>query len=221
MRLFFENVHPDDQDRCRDYFLQVRLEQDPGDMFVRFYREKVQRIFRLHMDDIPQSDNLPDKPCIQVADFTDLFVVKDCYVRDLEQLEEYVSERTQELSEALENCRLEIQKKNHDLDNLKIYEAMFTASLDARLFVDSCLRIKAVNPAYENFFGLDREQLVGRSYPVFLLDMYGAKEYKKNVKPGLRMILEGRSVSFLPSVSLLRLAQISKEYSIFSICCLK
>ncbi|MDP6804280.1 MAG: PAS domain S-box protein [Rhodospirillales bacterium] len=103
-------------------------------------------------------------------------------------LEGEVQERTRNLSTEIEE-RIRVQKALEENENLL---RMVTDSLPAFIaYVDSDLRFRMNNRAYEDWFGIPRDDLVGRH----VRDVLGAERFA-TVRENFDSVLRGETIAF-------------------------
>ncbi len=88
------------------------------------------------------------------------------------------------------------RKRAHAEERLRLFEHIADSLPQPMSFVDTDYRYRTINRAYEIYFGLSRENIVGHA----VADILGAALFAKEVKPRLDRCLKGEDIEYAVEV---------------------
>ncbi|PTN35303.1 PAS domain S-box protein [Desulfonatronum sp. SC1] len=127
----------------------------------------------------------PENVLLILQDITEFGELARALVHNKCELEEHVRERNRELSLAVEKYQFEALERSKAQARLRISDLMVWHSSNAQIFVDKNGIIGSVNAAYERLVGASSQQLLGRIYADFLVELLSKKFYDQEVRPQL------------------------------------
>ena len=158
---------------------------------VTYEFESFQRVFHCHVEPLRNPDGVITG-CIGIAlDITDRKVAERNLLTAYNSLETLVEERTAELAAANRGLQSEIAERKRTEDELRKSQERIASILDSitdnYCALDADWRIKEINDHALEYFGLRREDLIGRSlWEVFSREQYPSPEeqYRRTVEGG-------------------------------------
>ena len=158
---------------------------------VTYEIEMSQRVFHCHVEPLRGPDEVITG-CIGIAlDITDRKVAERNLLTAYNSLETLVEERTAELAAANRGLQSEIVERRRTEDELRKSQERIASILDSitdnYYALDADWRFKEINDHAAEYFGLRREDLIGRSlWEVFSREQYPTLEdqYRRAVERG-------------------------------------
>lgn len=192
----FQLLHPDDIETVRDHFALLAEGKHVRNMEYR-YKTKNGSYLNILNNASPVFDAQGNVvAAFGIAkDITHLKQAKEALHRAHDQLEKRVQERTAELAEANEQLKLEMQERE------KAQQAMWTREQQVRVIAENAPALISyvtaegtysfVNKRYEDWFGIPREDIVGKHYSQVL-----GEATHERIKEQIDRVLSGKRVHY-------------------------
>lgn len=193
---FIKMVIPEDRPLCRDFFQNHVSQNKPVEIVVRLMRKGSQVTLKLCRDVIWSKESDSKRILFLLTDLSGYMVLRDFWIRDRQQLEEYVNKRNLELSRALESYQQELERRKKYEHELKISERMVSGSADGLAFLCAEAKFKVVNKSFEEIFSLTRKAVVGKNYLEVMKNRFRDTQCLKPIEQNILLALKGVQVQF-------------------------
>ncbi|WP_211239051.1 PAS domain S-box protein [Desulfonatronum lacustre] len=178
VKRFLKHVRPSRQEAVARFLEATRHGQADSGMLVEIVtRHDQERTLMLNPDTFRPSLQDPPIPQLVVQDVTDCVALNQTVTLRQGELEAYVLQKNQDISEVAGKFKLEAEQRRQAEKGLRIFEQMVDSSHDAQAFIDADGVIIAVNRQYEKLAGLSADEIEGRQWSEYLIDYWGREDF--------------------------------------------